>query len=449
MQPSDPRVTRPFLMTVVVAGVLGIAIAVPSPATAATVAMATRSETAPKGPDYQVPVMSIAGDAGAERIEIAGTRVRGDVRAGAGCTQSAPDQVDCGLAVDISVHLGDGDDHFVAAAMTTPLSVDGGPGADVLASEGGTARLSGGDGDDALRALGTGAWLSGGRGADRLETAAPASASWADEAGPVEVDLREGAARTPSGLDTLVGEFATVYLGKGDDRMLASDGAVSVYGGAGDDIVLAGAGNDRISGEEGDDVVSAAAGDDELFGGSGADRLSGGDGDDTLYGGQYVASPGWSGDRLAGGAGDDLLTGRGVLRGGDGDDRLSLPGDGGLQLDRLTGLSCGSGADEVDAPGAYVLIPGDCERISGTHADESTVTFTRTAAGGWSLRVHGPRCRRRAVVSSGGRRRAFPTMQPSRTWKRVLIARAPLRPALVSLTRCDTGRVMAVVTLGR
>jgi hypothetical protein len=202
-------------------------------------------------------------------------------------------------------------------------------------------------------------------------------------------------------------------------------------------------------GDEGDDVISGGGGDDELFGGSGADRVSGGDGNDTLNGGQYVAGFGSTGDRLDGDAGADRITGRGWLRGGAGDDRLALPGDNGKRQDRLTRLGCGAGADHVDAPGAYVHVPGDCERISGTHVDGSFVTFTRTLAGGRAIRVNGPRCRRRAVVSNHGRTRAFVSAHPSRTWTRVLLARSPLRPTLVTLSRCDGARLVAVVTFGR
>jgi hypothetical protein len=437
-------------VAVLAASALVWAIAVPAAAPAATVSMGTRSETAPKGPDYQVPVVLIAGDASAESVELtSATRVRGDVRAGAGCTQSAPDQVDCGFAVAISVTLGAGDDRLVAAAMTTPLAADGGPGADALESQGASASLSGGDGDDALRSDGSRAALVGGRGSDRLQAASGASATWPDEAGAVEIDLRAGVARTPSGVDTLVGDFGSLYLGPGDDRVLASDGAVSVYGRAGNDIVLGGAGADWIMGDEGDDVISGGAGDDELFGGSGADRVSGGDGDDTLNAGPYIASFGWTGDRLAGDAGADVLTGRGRLDGGAGDDRLAMPGDGGRRYDRLAHVTCGPGADHVEGPGAYVHLPGDCERISGVHADGSTVTFVRTRAGGRAISVHGPRCRRRAVVSRGGRTRTFAAARPSRSWTRVLLSRSPLRPTLVTLSRCDGGRLAPVVTFGR
>ena len=444
---AAPGRRRCVTAAVVAASALACAIAVPASAQAATVSMSTRGETAPKGPDYQVPIIVIEGDAGAERIALeSATRVRGDVRAGAGCTQSRPDLVDCGFAVDISVRLGAGDDRLTAVSMTTPLSADGGPGADTLRSEGGRVSLSGGDGDDVLRAVGPGVSLVGGHGGDRLQTASAAGAAWPGEAGSVEVDLRAGVARTPSGVDTLVGEFTSVSLGNGDDRVLASDGAVSVYGGGGDDVLLGGAGADTISGDEGDDVVSGGAGDDELFGGSGADRVSGGDGADSLYGGQYITSFGWTGDRLDGDAGADAIFGRGRVNGGAGDDKIALPGEGGKRMDRLTRLGCGDGADDVDAPGAYVHVPGDCERITGFHSDESAVTLTRTASGGRLIKVRGPRCRRRAVVVSGGRRRTFVAAGPSRSWTRVLLARPSTRPALIMLTRCDTRRLAPAVT---
>ena len=123
-----------------------------------------------------------------------------------------------------------------------------------------------------------------------------------------------------------------------------------------------------------------------------------------------------------------------------------LPGDSGKRLDRLLRLRCGDGADEVDAPGAYVQLRGDCERITGFNADDSEVTLTRTASGGWVIRVQGMRCRRHATVISGGRKRKFVSARSSRTWTRVLLTRSSPRPALVTLTRCDTGRQIPIVT---
>ena len=92
-----------------------------------------------------------------------------------------------------------------------------------------------------------------------------------------------------------------------------------------------------------------------LLGGTGADGLTGGAGADEITGGE-------GNDRVAGGAGDDTISGdqgADTLDGGDGADRI-LARDG--EPDTVT---CGPGADTVDADGADA-IAGDCETVTRT-----------------------------------------------------------------------------------
>jgi hypothetical protein len=92
-----------------------------------------------------------------------------------------------------------------------------------------------------------------------------------------------------------------------------------------------------------------------LLGGTGADRLTAGAAADEVTGGQ-------GNDALAGGAGDDVLSGdQGAdkLDGGEGADRI-MARDG-----EADSISCGPGADSVDADAADT-IAADCETTSRT-----------------------------------------------------------------------------------
>jgi hypothetical protein len=92
-----------------------------------------------------------------------------------------------------------------------------------------------------------------------------------------------------------------------------------------------------------------------LLGGSGADGLTGGAGADEITGGE-------GNDGIAGGPGDDVISGdQGAdsLDGGDGGDRIAAR-DG--EADTVT---CGPGADAVDADGADA-VAADCESVTRT-----------------------------------------------------------------------------------
>ncbi|HEY6888575.1 MAG TPA: hypothetical protein VI300_12365, partial [Solirubrobacter sp.] len=138
-------------------------------------------------------------DAGSETNAVtvtldAGNWVIGDsaapLTAGAGCTQSAANEVRCAQAATRpTAYLGGGDDTFAAPAdggwivygeggsdhLTGGAGADtffGGPGADTLIGAGGNDRLDGGTGDDVLR-MAPGDVVVGGSGVDtaRLVTA--------------------------------------------------------------------------------------------------------------------------------------------------------------------------------------------------------------------------------------------------------------------------------------
>ena len=84
---------------------------------------------------------------------------------GDGCTSTGPRSAVCTLTVlSVTADLGDRDDRF-SAATAAPVSVQGGPGADVLAGGRGGDVLTGESGTDRLLGGSGGDVLSGGAGA--------------------------------------------------------------------------------------------------------------------------------------------------------------------------------------------------------------------------------------------------------------------------------------------
>lgn len=211
------------------------------------------------------------------------------------------------------------------------VSLDGGPGNDLLVGNGVTVELSGGPGADRLDGtLQPHGRLDGGPGVDRLVAPAPTAhapfggpllngGSGADtmtgnglvayDGGkrPVRVDLRSRAAvqGSPGEHDTIDGPTA-VMGGDGADVLIAGDRRAELQGGAGDDRLVGGPRSDVILGDAGSDDIRGGGGADELLGGGthDGDRLHGGGGADRL-----LACPGP--DAMAGDGGADLIVGVG------------------------------------------------------------------------------------------------------------------------------------------
>ena len=117
----------------------------------------------------------------------------------------------------------------------------------------------------------------------------------------------------------------TITGGSGDDQLNGNGGTDTIHGGPGNDTVLGGSERDAVYGDEGDDLVRGDGGDDMVDGGSGRDTLSG--------------------DANAA----DFLSGNDTIEARDG------------ERDQV---SCGLGADEVNADGGDVL-DSDCESVHG------------------------------------------------------------------------------------
>ncbi|MGH8896868.1 MAG: thrombospondin type 3 repeat-containing protein, partial [Egibacteraceae bacterium] len=99
--------------------------------------------------------------------------------------------------------------------------------------------------------------------------------------------------RFADAIKPLAGDDIVFGLG-GNDAIDDSAGNDALIGGDGNDAIKAGLGNDILAGNAGNDALDGGAGDDTLLGGAGNDGLLGGTGADALDGGPGVdaCSPG-------------------------------------------------------------------------------------------------------------------------------------------------------------
>ena len=124
--------------------------------------------------------------------------------------------------------------------------------------------ITGGAGDDRLVGLDGQDVLAGGAGDDRLDGGAGLdTASYAEAAGGVQVDLRiSGAQQTVGGgIDTLI-SIENLTGGRGADTLNGSDGGNVLSGGAQRDVLNGNGGNDRLFGDGGADLLTGGAGKD-------------------------------------------------------------------------------------------------------------------------------------------------------------------------------------------
>ncbi|WP_026872753.1 calcium-binding protein [Inquilinus limosus] len=209
----------------------------------------------------------------------------------------------------------EGDDHLLG--VDDPNSTeggDGGPYGDTIYGEGGNDTLDGGGGYNILYG-GSGddilygdksfvsALLIGGPGADYLVGgheggAGFPTASYADSARPVHVDLGRGQGYTGDAAGDSLSDVWTVIGSDGDDWLLG--GAPSRYGGV-----------SHLSGGAGDDTLEMSPISQANYYSAGT--LEGGAGDDVLVGGGGGVTQllgGWGHDYLRAGVGkNDILTG--------------------------------------------------------------------------------------------------------------------------------------------
>ncbi len=255
-----------------------------------------------------------------------------------------------GVTVNLATGAGAGGD-AQGDTLATVENVTGSGANDTLTGDSGANVLTGGGGDDVLAGLGGADSLAGGTGND--------TASYADSASGVTVDLTVAGAQTSAGdasgdvlsgienidgsanADTLTGDGgANTLLGQnGDDVLKGGADADRLDGGAGNDTadysasgaavavdlglttaqsggdaagdilssienVTGSAGNDTLTGTAGVNVIAGGAGNDSINGGDGADTLTGGANDDRFF---FNAGDADSGETIDGGADSDTL----------------------------------------------------------------------------------------------------------------------------------------------
>lgn len=234
----------------------------------------------------------------------------------------------------------------------------GGPGNDILGSNGGRDLLCGEDGDDDLNGGGMRDRLVGGDGNDQLNggNSDPGGAESNDaiEAGEGNDNINGG-----PGADSLDG-------GPGDDR---------IYGGSEVDTIAGGEGNNSLYGESGDDDITSGSGNDFIVGGNDNDKIRAGAGDDRIFGdepqgggsGQDYILAGIGSDSVAAGAGhdqiydeiDNALSETATIAAEDGSDTIRLRGEPSGGANTRTTIKAGAGDDYVYGSNGPDLIFGN------------------------------------------------------------------------------------------
>ena len=275
-------------------------------------------------------------------------------------------------ATDLSESLPtDGADTFNFSDSTSGIFYDSLAGDDEIRATKFNDRLEGGNGDDVLFGLGGKDFIQGGSGNDTLIGGGKRDALFGG-AGDDTVIVGKGRDKASGGGGNDTVSFASVKKGAGlsgnegirfdgttgeadhglfggkliaklskfenykatkfDDilNLDSSSSGGTVYGGKGEDQIFATNGNDSLFGGRKGDDLEGRGGDDTLYGGGGNDDLVVGDGNDVAYGGggnDTLKGSGIGSDQLFGGGGNDLffaIDGADTLVGGGGADTFQF-----------------------------------------------------------------------------------------------------------------------------
>lgn len=251
---------------------------------------------------------------------------------GAGCTPTtASAVVTCTVVgrATVNVGLGAGNDTYVTEdspaslkARFVKISVDGGPGDDLLYGAGPTEYLYGRDGNDrifpdaAASSLNVGYdYLSGGPGVDSVDYRSSAGRLTSGVTITLDGVNNDGTA-VAGDVDNVSSDIESFYLTPAADGFTGNDYAQIVYAVEGDDVVSTAGGNDtvdtgvgldRVDGGAGDDSVAGGAGDDQVDGGPGLDKIWGDSTDPAAVGNDVVLSRDQEADVVACGPGSDRV----------------------------------------------------------------------------------------------------------------------------------------------
>lgn len=282
-------------------------------------------------------------------------------------------------ATAVRVELGDGDDRGVVSdAVSVPVSIAGGAGSDLLEDgprantlDGGAGddKLNGGAGDDVLLGGEGNDDLQGFSGRDRLDGGGGDDLLHPDGYEQANADVVDGG----PGLDSIEDDYSSRFTdvdplvaitlagGADDGRPGEGDSLVNVERVAlhigGSFVGTDGADEFKLMQVGAASTLDGRGGNDRLRGGDGPDRLDGGAGDDSL-------DAGFGDDVIVGGPGRDTISAD--LAGGDcGPVWCKLPyGNDTVEArdGELDSITCGAGADTVNADAADVVAP-DCETV--------------------------------------------------------------------------------------
>lgn len=295
------RLRRLAPLVLSLAGCLGLFAA---PASASTAALVDVPGPPCKFEPCPGPETALLYQGGGERNRVTLTAVAGDgvrindrgatIQPGRGCSRVDDHRVICSppstslLKTPIFVATGGGADRVVSGLEEFALSVDGGPGDDVLVGGSSPDWLSGGTGSDRLH----------GRGRDdRLYDASPVGNAQFDPFGSRVPRLPSGRGRDSydggSGRDTVSYEGRSEGVSVDLSRAAPVAGArrerdsirhvENAVGGTGNDRLAGNGGFNRLEGLAGRDRISGRRGADILNGGGGRDVVSAGSGNDRIY----------------------------------------------------------------------------------------------------------------------------------------------------------------------
>jgi Ca2+-binding RTX toxin-like protein len=248
-----------------------------------------------------------------------------------------------------------GDDVIDATAVNgtaVALTLDGGPGYDILLGGNSNDTLLGGDDDDLLMGGPGVDTLDGGLGEnivlqDSITGSVFVATILGSEADDIITIGRDAGGNILSNGVALPGVTIanTAVLrvfGRGGNDTLTfdeSNGALPagwLFGGGGTNVLTGGSAADYLFGGSSNDNILGKGGFDSLFGGPGNDILTGGDADDLVFGGSdsdnMVWNPGDDTDLNEGGSGTDRV----VVNGGNGTEQFTVTANGTrVRFDRL------------------------------------------------------------------------------------------------------------------
>jgi Ca2+-binding RTX toxin-like protein len=168
-------------------------------------------------------------------------------------------------------------------------TIYGGIGNDTIRGWTGNDRLLGDEGNDVINGEDGNDTIIGGIGSDLIYGGN--GNDYISESGLSSASIDNNTIYGEAGNDYISSNsnFAQLYGGIGDDRIIGGFGNDSIYGGDGNDSIECNGGLNIVYGDAGNDVIIGGSGQSTIFGGVGSDTITGGTGNDTI---RYVRGDG-------------------------------------------------------------------------------------------------------------------------------------------------------------